>query len=86
MSVLYACRTSWAHSLLLTLGQIFTSNPPLPAKPEGRGITKIVACGHVLERPTVITISLWHILQRCWSYNPEDRPSIADVELALMII
>ena len=59
---------------------------PSPPSQKGEGLRRSWLVVTSSKDPTVITISLWHILQRCWSYNPEDRPSISDVELALTII
>lgn len=66
--------------------QIFTSNPPVPSYPYGRGIRKIMGCGlgHNLQKPEEISGPLWDLLVRCWSVCPEDRPLMADVEVALL--
>jgi len=69
------------YAFASTVYSIFTSKPPFPIKPYGR-VTTIIR-GHVPEKPIEISGPLWNILNKCWSYHPEDRPSMAEIELAL---
>src|ERR1700734_2644316 len=65
------------HLIVLTHHwQIFTSKPPFPAHPYGRGVMKIIDRAYVLEQPAEISNPMWDILERCWSYNPGDRPTM----------
>jgi len=63
---------------------IFTSKPPYSVQSYGKGITEIVLCGNLLERPAEIADQLWDLLQLCRSYRPEDRPSILAVRAPLV--
>jgi hypothetical protein len=39
-----------------------------------------ISRGNVLERPEEIPSTLWKLLKKCWSFSPEDHPSMATVE------
>jgi len=50
----------------------------------GRGVTEIINHGHrALDRPLEINPQLWSILQKCWMFNTEDRPTMDQVESEL---
>ena len=66
-----------------TRRQIYTSRPPYPTQPYGKGIMAIMTCRHKFERPTKIPDQLWDLLQLCRCYNPEDRYSMVAVGAAL---
>jgi len=73
------------YAFASTVYTIFTSKPPFPSKPYGRAM-RIKACGRVPKKPVEISGPLWNLLKRCWSYNPEDRRSMAEIEIELAAI
>jgi hypothetical protein len=39
--------------------------------------------GHLPKHPIEISGPLWTLLLKAWSFNPEDRPSMAAIETTL---
>jgi len=74
------------YAFASTVYSIFTSKSPFHLQPYGRGIKEIMSRGHNLERPAEVAGPVWNLLERCWSFFPEDRPSMATVEAALAIM
>jgi len=69
------------YAFASTVYSIFTLKPPFPVKSYGT-VAKIIQ-GHVPQKPIEISAPMWNLLNDCWSYNPEDRPSMAAIESAL---
>jgi len=69
------------YAFASTVYSIFTLKPLFPVKSYGT-VAKIIQ-GHVPEKPIEISGPIWNLLNECWSYNPEDRPSMAAIESAL---
>jgi len=64
--------------------EVFSGRRPYHGYQHGRGIVKIIDHGHrALARPSEITPRLWSIMQECWMVNPEDRPTMGQVESEL---
>jgi len=74
------------YAFAATAYTIYTMTPPFASHTYGRGIMQIVAHGHVLAKPGEIPEPLWNLLERCWSYDPSNRPSMATVVADLKII
>jgi len=72
------------YAFACTVYAIFTSKPPCSPKPYGKGMNEKIAGGCSIQKPAEISSSLWKLLQRCLSYDPNDRPSMATVAAELM--
>ena len=66
--------------------QIFTSKLPFTSRPYGRGMNEKMAGGGSIGQPVQISGLVWGLLQRCLSYNPDNRPSMATVVSELMLM
>jgi serine/threonine protein kinase len=66
--------------------QIFTSKPPFSPRPYGKGMKEKMAGAHSIGKPAEMSNLMWSLLQRCLSYNPDHRPSMAVVESELMMM
>jgi serine/threonine protein kinase len=66
--------------------QIFTSKLLFSPRPYGKGMKEKMAGGRSIGKPAEISILVWSLLQRCLSYNPDHRPSMAVVESELMMM
>jgi len=69
------------YAFASTVYSIFTLKPPFPIK--SYGIVAKIIHGHEPEKPIEISGPMWNLLHKCWSYNPEDRPSMTAIESAL---
>ncbi|KIM81537.1 hypothetical protein PILCRDRAFT_821318 [Piloderma croceum F 1598] len=74
------------YSFACTIFTIFTSKLPFSPRPYGKGMKEKMAGGRSIEKPAEISSLVWSLLQRCLSYNPDHRPSMAEVELELMMM
>jgi len=50
----------------------------------GRGVANIIRDGHrAFSRPLDISPELWCVIQKCWKFDPEERPDMHQVESEL---
>jgi len=64
--------------------EVFCGQQPYHGYHYGRGIVTIIENGHrTLDRPPTINHELWKIMQKCWRLNPNDRPTMLQVESEL---
>jgi len=69
------------YSLASVIYEVFSGKRPFHGLHHTYAILKITRDGHrALDRPSEISPELWSILLKCWALNPEDRPSIREVE------
>jgi serine/threonine protein kinase len=66
--------------------QIFTSKLLFSPRPYGKGMKEKMAGGRSIGKPAEVSSLVWSLLQRCLSYNPDHRPSMAMVESELMMM
>ncbi|CAE6452515.1 unnamed protein product [Rhizoctonia solani] len=74
------------YSLGMTMLEAFTSQAPFPGRNNNALIIHIVVKKNIPDRPQSVIPSdsvdgdkLWAILTRCWSYEPEARPTAETV-------
>jgi hypothetical protein len=65
--------------------QIFNEEAPFKPQPPGRIVTTAAHRFSGLQKPAQMNEALWVLLQRCWSENPIDRPSMAEIVECLAI-
>lgn len=46
-------------------------------------VINILERGERLPLPSDCSLSLFNLMNRCWKYDPEDRPSFCDIEMQL---
>lgn len=51
------------------------------AHSRGKGVSQIMGIGHIgmFSKPEEMSSSLWDIIRGCWSIDPAQRPSMAEV-------
>ncbi|KAG8732057.1 hypothetical protein FRC11_000870, partial [Ceratobasidium sp. 423] len=76
------------YALGMTILQIITGTLPFADKPDYQIPIEVVMKRSIPDRPTFYGIllgetakdELWHLLTRCWNYEPESRPTAVEVK------
>lgn len=64
--------------------QIFTGESIQPTK-YGKGILRLASCEDGPVKPMGLSESFWRVLGPCLSYQPDARPTMSEVEIALNV-
>ena len=52
---------------------------PYAEQKNGFAVIVDISTGKHPRRPEVITDPMWAMLQRCWAFEPQDRPAMGEV-------
>ncbi|KAL1674982.1 kinase-like domain-containing protein [Schizophyllum commune] len=67
----------WSFGMVVL--ELMTEKQPYAEQKNGFAVIVDISTGKHPRRPEVITDQMWAMLQRCWAYEPQDRPSMGEV-------
>ncbi|KAJ8942486.1 hypothetical protein NQ318_017781 [Aromia moschata] len=81
----------WSYGILLweimTLG-VRTPNflgTPYPSVPSVEKLFQLLRNGHRMEKPPCCSLEIYMLMRECWSYQPNERPLVEDLDRILTI-
>ncbi|KAL1691396.1 kinase-like domain-containing protein [Schizophyllum commune] len=67
----------WSFGMVVL--ELMTEKQPYAEQKNGFAVIVDISTGKHPRRPEVITDGMWAILQRCWAFEPQDRPAMGEV-------
>ncbi|XP_071453126.1 tyrosine-protein kinase Btk [Hetaerina americana] len=74
----------WAYGVLMW--EVFTCGKMPYGRLKNTEVVERVQRGIVLERPKACFKEVYEVMRKCWSHNPEDRPSFRALKEQLMVV